>query len=168
METKENEAPKMEVPKPQKEHQWLQRMVGEWTSQPDQNTMPGHHSWIESVRSIGGLWVVSEGRGLVPDIGESWTIMTLGFNPHTNRFVGSFIGSMMTHFWQYDGELDTSRDALVLYADGPDMSSLDGKLAKYRDTLQFIDKDQRLLKSEMQKEDGTWTEFMTVHYDRKK
>src|SRR5678816_1516491 len=124
-----SEQVKMEAPEPQEEHRWLQRMVGEWLSQPQDHNMGDpdrldyHKPWIESVRTIGGLWIVSEGRGDIPDIGESCTMMTVGYSPRTKRFLGSFIGSMMTHFWVYDGALDKANDTLVLYADGPDMAS---------------------------------------------
>ena len=36
-------------------------------------------------------------------------IMTLGYDPQKKRFVGTLIGSMMTHLWVYDGALDAGR-----------------------------------------------------------
>ena len=57
--------------KPQKEHAWLQNLVGEWTSEmecvmgPDQP--PIKNKGIESVRSISGLWTMGEGSGQMPD-----------------------------------------------------------------------------------------------------
>jgi len=49
----------------------------------------------EVVRSLGGLWIVSEGEGEMPDGGTGKTVMTLGYDPQNNRYVGTFIGSMM-------------------------------------------------------------------------
>ena len=45
-------------------------------------------------------------------------MMSLGFDPQKGRFVGTFIGSMMTHLWIYDGALDASGQALILDAEG--------------------------------------------------
>ena len=51
---------------PQKEHEWLQKLVGEWTyeseatMEPDQPPM--RLSGTENVRSLGGLWILAEGQ----------------------------------------------------------------------------------------------------------
>jgi hypothetical protein len=65
----------------QKEHEWLHRLVGEWTFEgecmmgPDQP--PATSAGTESVRSIGGLWTVGEGEGDMPGGGPMTSIMTL-------------------------------------------------------------------------------------------
>ena len=56
----------MQTPEPQKEHQWLQQLVGKWTSEtecsmgPDQPAMKTNGK--ETVRSLGGLWTIGEGE----------------------------------------------------------------------------------------------------------
>ena len=42
------------------------------------------------------------------------TLMTLGYDPRKKRFVGTFVGSMMTNLWIYDGELDKDERVLTL------------------------------------------------------
>lgn len=155
---------------PQKEHQWLQKLVGEWTYEseaimgPDQPPMKSRGS--ESVRSLGGLWTVGEGQGQMPD-GDSFTsVMTLGYDPQKKRFVGTWIGSVMTNLWIYDGELDGAGRVLSLYSDGPSMSG-DGTTVRYRDAIEIVSDDHRVLTSAIQGEDGNWTGFMTAHYRRK-
>jgi hypothetical protein len=74
----------------------------------------------ESVRSIGGIWVIGEGKGEMPGGDMATTMITLGYDPRTERFVGTWLGSMMTHLWIYDGELSADGKALSLYAEGPD------------------------------------------------
>jgi Protein of unknown function (DUF1579) len=54
-------------------------------------------SGVESVRSFGSLWVVAEGQGEMPGCGPARTMMTLGYDPQRQRYVGTFIVSMMTH-----------------------------------------------------------------------
>jgi hypothetical protein len=168
-----SEAQEAPIPKvePQKEHRWLQRIVGEWTYEGDCATGPDKprvaFSGTESVRSIGDLWVVGEGRGEMPGgADEATTMVTLGFNTQTQRFVGSWVGSMMTHMWTYDGWLDEAGRVLTLESEGPKMTG-EGT-AKYRDVVELENDDHRILRSLAQGEDGSWVEFMTAHYRRKK
>jgi hypothetical protein len=123
-------------------------------------------SGSESVRALGDVWILGEGRGEMPGGGEATTMLTLGFDPQTKRFVGTWIGSMMTHLWVYDGWLDETERVLTLEAEGPDMSGRGGT-AKYRDVVEFVSDDHRVLRSHAQGEDGTWQEFMTAHYRRR-
>jgi hypothetical protein len=157
--------------KPQQEHQWLQKLVGEWTTECEASMGPGKPTetvtGTESVRSIGGLWVACEGRGPMPDGGTGTTIMTLGYDPVRKRFVGTFIGSMMTHMWVYDGGLDATGKLLTLDTEGPNFSA-EGQLTKYQDVIEFKSDDHRVLTSHMLGEDGQWHGFMTAHYRRTK
>ena len=156
---------------PQKEHQWLQQLVGEWTFEseasmgPDQPPMKSEGS--ERVRPLGGLWTLGEGQGKMPDGSLATTLMTLGYDPQKERFVGTWVGSMMTNLWVYDGELDADGRKLSLYSEGPSMSG-DGTMGKYRDAIEIVSEDHRIMTAEFQGEDGNWNKFMTAHYRRKK
>lgn len=156
---------------PQKEHQWLQKLVGEWTSEMDATMEPGKppekFKGTESVRSLGGLWILAEGQGEMPGGGIATTIMTLGYDPQKKRYVGTFVGSMMTHLWVYDGALDEAERVLTLRAEGPSMAA-EGKTAKYEDVIEFKSQDHRVLTSHMLGDDGKWYAFMTAHYRRKR
>jgi hypothetical protein len=154
---------------PQKEHQWLQRMVGEWTFEgscvgPDGKTMA--FKGTEKVRSIGGLWILAEGTGECPGGGPPMTsITTLGYDPQAKKFVGTFIASMMTFLWKYEGNFDATGNAVPLDCEGPSMAD-DGKMARYRDTHEIRSDNERVLTSQMRGEDGTWREFMRSVYRR--
>ena len=156
---------------PQEQHQWLHRMVGEWTGEGEALMEPGQatEKWktTERVRSIAGLWVQAEGESEMPEGGLASTVMTLGYDPQKKRFVGSFIGSMMANLWIYEGTLDASRKVLTLDTEGPSFKG-DGTLSKYQDVIEFVSDDHRLLKSRVLGEDGQWTEFMTASYRRRK
>jgi hypothetical protein len=155
---------------PQKEHAWLQKFVGEWTFEGDCSMGPDKpratFSGTESVRSIGDIWIVGDGSGEMPGGGDSTTLLTLGFNPETKRFVGTWIGSMMTQLWVYDGWLDEGERILTLESEGPDMA-VPGKTAMYRDVVEFESDDHRVLRSQALGDDGEWHAFMEAHYRRK-
>jgi hypothetical protein len=79
--------------------------------------------------------------------------------------VGTWIGSMMTHLWIYEGKLDADKRVLTLEAEGPAMAD-DGTMASYRDVIEVVSNDHRILTSHMLGDDGTWQQFMTAHYRR--
>jgi hypothetical protein len=156
---------------PQKQHQWLQKLVGEWTTESECPAGPDKPAQkligSESVRSLGPVWVVCDGKGEMPGGGPAIMMMTLGYDPLKKRFVGTWIGSMMTYLWIYDGDLDASEKVLTLSADGPDFTT-EGKMAKYRDVIEFKGDDHRTLTSHCLGTDGKWKQFMVAHYRRKK
>ena len=131
------------------------------------DTPPDKVAWTESVRSIGGLWVICEGQGEMPGGGAAATIMTLGYDPGKKRYVGTWIGSMMTHLWVYEGQLDATGRKLTLDTEGPDFA-VEGKTAPYKDVIEFVTDDHRVLTSHLLGPDGKWTRFMTAHYRRTK
>lgn len=155
--------------RPGAEHDWLQQLVGEWSAEidcamgPDKPRQTSHGT--ESVRSLGGLWTLGEGKGEMPGCGPVTSLMTLGFDPAKGRFVGSFTASMMTKLWLYEGALDESGTVLTLDTEGPSMTG-DGTSSPYRDVLTIESRDYRTMSSHALGKDGAWTEFMTAHYRR--
>ncbi|MBM7324175.1 DUF1579 domain-containing protein, partial [Agrobacterium sp. S2] len=112
----------MESVKPQKEHEFLSRLVGDWVM------VAGHEGYdpddpdqrfTETVRSIGGLWIIGEGSGRMPDGDRMTAVITVGFDPAKGNFVGTWVGSMMTHLWVYKGWLEEDGKTLTLEAEGP-------------------------------------------------
>jgi hypothetical protein len=170
METTQTEQTSCLPAQPQKEHQWLQKLVGEWTyeieamMEPDQP--PEKSTGTETVRSLGGVWILAEGQGEMPSGGASTTLMTLGYDPQKQRYVGTWVGSMMTYLWVYDGELDAGETVLTLNSDGPAMTG-EEKLGKYKDVIEFKSDNHRVLTSHTLRDDGQWQHFMTAHYWRK-
>jgi hypothetical protein len=158
-------------PEPQQEHQWLKKLVGEWTFENQSSMEPGKppvkFSGTESVRSIGDVWVQCEGRGEMPGGGSATSMMTIGYDSQKRRYVGTFICSVMTHLWLYNGEMDADGKVLTLDAEGPSIAA-EGKMAQYKDIIEFKSDDHRVLTSRMLGDDGIWHEFMTAHYRRRK
>ncbi|QDV40365.1 hypothetical protein Enr13x_01710 [Stieleria neptunia] len=153
--------------KPQAEHAWLDQLIGDWTfdhdcQMPDGNTSTA--SGNMTCRSLGGLWLVCESSGDAPDSGPWSSIMTLGFDPVKDQYVGTFVGSMMANLWLYHGILDANQKRLVLETLGP---SFDGSgTCNYRDTIEITDGDHWLMTSSLQADDGEWVPFMTGKHTR--
>jgi hypothetical protein len=155
--------------KPQKEHEWLQQLAGDWTFEGEAEMAPGESmkcTGTESVRSLGGLWMLAEGKSQMPDGSSAITLMSLGYDPQRSRYIGTFLGSMMTHLWLYDGALDPDGKMLTLDTEGPDMASTEGKMARYQDVIEIKGTGHRTLTSRMLGQDGKWRTFMTAHYRR--
>ena len=155
---------------PTAQHQWLQRLVGEWSYETEFGP-PGEAGTkvvgTETVRSLGELWVLLEGVGEMPGGGEGRMLMTLGFDPQKGHFVGTWIGSMMTYLWVYgEGHLDAAQRVLALESEGPSMSG-DGGTARYRDVIEVLDDDHRVLTGNVLGEDGRWQPMMSVRYTRR-
>jgi hypothetical protein len=156
---------------PQQEHEWLQQLAGDWTFEgecimsPDQPPMTS--TGADSTRSVGGLWTVSEGTGTMPDGSAMTSLLTLGYDPQKQRYVGTFVASMMTHMWVYEGTLDASGKVLTLDTEGPSFTG-DGTMTRYQDIITIRSPDHRTLESQAIGPDGTWVKFMTAHYRRKK
>lgn len=153
----------MHPPPPTPEHLWLHRLLGSWTwAQERVSGQPGedheHEDTIERWRTQGDAWVVGEGDSHGP------MMFTLGYDTAKGRFVGSFITALATHFWTYDGHLD-GPDKLVLFAVGPNMGP-GGGMANFRDEIEFMGPDERVLRSYMEMADGTWEQFMQARSRR--
>ena len=98
-------------------------------------------------------------------------MMTLGYDPQRKRFIGTWVGSMMTNMWDYDGELNAAGTVLTLDTVGPKWDAqgkvVEGETAKYQDIIEFKSDDYRLLISQTPGDDGKWKQFMVAHYRRK-
>ena len=157
----------MEMIEPTEEHRWLQKLVGDWITE---SRMPGPDGkdevfqGRETVKAVGPYWVQCLGTGEMPGGGEATMVLTLGYNVRTKRFVGTWMGSMMTELWVYDITREASGNVLTMAVEGPNMSG-EGT-ALYRDVIELKGNDLRTLTSHMQGPDGNWTPFMMATYTR--
>lgn len=152
------------------QHRWLLQLVGEWTMEgegdmgPDQP--PFQSSGTETVIALGDLWIVGEGVGNMPDGGCGQMRLTLGYDAAQKAFVGSWVGSMMTHLWVYKGQLDATGKLLTLDTEGPSMTG-DNKTVRYQDVITLVDANTRTLHSQTLDDQGQWQRFMTATYRRR-
>ena len=167
--TQHESVPKTE---PTTEHLWLQKLVGHWKFEGEAimglDNPPAKLTGTESVRSLGDIWIQAEGKGQCPvSGGDETTIVTLGYDPVKKRYVGSFIGSMMTFLWVYDGELNSAGNVLTLNSEGPSFAD-EEKIAKYRDIIEIKDDNHRVLSSKVLADDGKWHQIMKINYYKTK
>ena len=129
---------------------------------------PSRFVGVETVRPLGGIWMLFEGRGDVPGADMGTSLMTLGYDPEKSCYVGTWVGSMMAHLWVYDrGSLDAAKKVLVLESEGPSFSG-ESKTSKYRDFMETLDEGRRVVASEVLGSDGKWKRFMISNYRRRK
>ena len=157
----------MDIPQPTQNHEWLLRMVGDWTMEGSCSMGPGQADQVlrgtEKVRAIGQLWVQGEGQAEMPGGGTATNIITLGYDIARGRFTGSFISSAMSMMWLYDGALEG--EVLTLDSEGPDFTDPTRRL-KYQDIVEWLPDGRRVLASRVQMPDGAWQPIMRAEYRR--
>ena len=161
------EPPKM--PEPVKEHKWLEQLTGEWESEveafiPGGPSMKGKST--ETGKMMGGFWLVSNGAGEMMGMKVS-TMLTLGYDPDKKKYVGTWVDSMTSMLWRYEGTVDDSGKKLTLDTEGPCMMK-GNQITKFKEVMEIIDKDNKVFTSSMMGDDGKWVPIMKVTSKRKK
>ncbi len=159
----------MQIPEPTFEHQFLLQFLGDWELETACTLSPGQPPSVtrgkQSIRALGSFWTLGDMESEGPGDQPMRSLMTLGFDPHRGKFVGSFVASCMTHHWLYEGSLDADRRVLTLDSEGPSFAG-DGNTAKYQDIIEVIDKDTYLFSSQYLDSDGNWFKFMNGKHTR--
>lgn len=151
------------------EHQWLQRLVGDWSVTTEArlgpDTDPVHTEGSESIRGIGNLWILAEGSAIAD--GQPFTsIFTIGYDPAQNAFVATWVDSVQTRMWSSTGSLDPTGTVLTLEAEGPSVGD-PRQPGMYRETIEVLDDDHKVTTSSVQLPDGSWFEFARSDSRRK-
>lgn len=168
MSTETQEAMEMGT-KPVPEHEWLQKLVGEWTVTSEMNMGPDQPKMTsqgkETVVSLGGLWAKGEGTATGPDGSSMQIFYALGYDVSFKEYRGCWLMSMSSHLWKQTGTLSDDGKTMTLDCVGPHMSK-DGETANYRDVIELIDENHRTMTSYGQDDNGEWQEFMKATYTR--
>lgn len=158
-----------QLPQPTKEHEWLKKFVGEWDTETEiviaEGQPPLKAKGSESAKMLGGFWVVGQNQGDL--MGTPFAgIMTFGYDPDKKQYVGTWVDSNTSTLWQYTGTV--SEDGTKLTMDSEGMCPMEGKVCKFRDTVEFISPDKRVLTgTKLDEKTGEWVEKMTVTATRK-
>lgn len=148
---------------------FLEKLVGEWSVETEAVRGPGQDpiraESREVARLLGGQWLVAESSGTTPGGDSVTSILTLGWNPAEEEFVGTWISSMQTHLWRYTGTLDDSGDVLTLETVGPILGD-PARTTQYREVIEIQGVDRRVTRSLILGPDGEWFEFARAEYRR--
>ncbi|MGE0710931.1 MAG: DUF1579 domain-containing protein [Planctomycetota bacterium] len=153
----------------QQETRLLPQLVGEWdyVSQlvVEAGKPPLESRGTERVRAVGACWVVAESES--KGAGGTYTgVMTVGYDARKQKHMATFIDSLTTHMTIYEGgSLDERGRTLTLLGEAPGPG---GTIAKYRCVIERKGRDQRTLTSAIQLADGTWADFLSIRYTRKR
>ena len=159
-----------EMPKPKPEHAWLEKFVGDWTTDSKGTMGPGQPTMeckgTLSSRKLGGFWILNEMKGDMagtPMIG----VQTIGYDEKKKQYVGTWVDTMSDFMWKYEGTVDKTGKILTLEADGPNFAE-PGKQTKFQDIYEFKGEDEMIITSKMLGSDGKWSTFMSGLAKRKK
>ncbi|MEO0650774.1 MAG: DUF1579 domain-containing protein [Planctomycetota bacterium] len=153
-------------PEPLEQHQWLQRLAGEWEMTFGEAFDEGQVGGTEVFRPLGGLWVLSEGTAKIGDTTFE-SRMTLGYDPGEEAFVGTWIDTVQMHLWVYRGQLDAEGKVLTLETEGPSMFDPEAT-ARYRDQIRWLGEHEKQMTSSYLDAQGEWVEMMVSTARRKR
>ncbi|TWT49992.1 hypothetical protein KOR42_36760 [Thalassoglobus neptunius] len=152
-----------EFPSPEPEHQWLQKFVGNWslTSKakmgPDQPDV--ECSGRMQCQMLGEFWLINKMDSEMMD-STMKGVQSIGYDPVKEKYIGTWVDSMTSTLWVYEGTVNEAGTKLTLEADGPNFTT-PGKTAKFRDAYEFRSPDHLVVTSSMQGDDGEWITFMS-------
>jgi hypothetical protein len=159
----EHAAPPM--PQPTVEHKLLKDHVGTWkvacTFYMDPSAPPMQTEATEVVELIGEFWTVSKFTSNI--MGMPFTgSCTMGYEPHTGRFVSSWVDSMAPAFFLLSGT--QKGDTITLT--GKAFSCMTNSVLEHRTTEKHIGKNERVFEMYATMPDGKEVKMMTNHYRR--
>lgn len=157
-----------EFPGPEKEHAFLKKFEGRWTTDAEcvmgPDLPPVKTASTTNARMIGEFWIVNEVSG--DAMGQPMTaLQTIGYDAKTKKYVGTWIDSMIGYLWQYEGTVDEAGAILTLEAEGPNFMTGEGTTL-FRDVYEFKSADHILATSFAKDTDGKWVQFVTAHSRR--
>jgi hypothetical protein len=146
---------------------FVRALAGEWLVETHTVLGPGQEpirsEGRESARMVGS-WLVAESVGDAG--GRPFTsILTLGWDPHGERFVATWIDGVQRHLWHYTGTLDDEGAVLTLETEGPFMGD-PSRTARYRVLIEAASPDRKVMRSQIFGPHGEWFEFSRAEYRR--
>ena len=95
------------------------------------------------------------------------SLLTLGYDPPSQKYIGTWVDSMNSHLWEYEGTVDQTGKILTLLTEGP-CPTKPGETMKFKEEIEFKSPDHRVFTSSYQDESGKWTTGVVSHSRRKK
>lgn len=148
---------------------FLQQLVGEWSAVvyavQDPAEDPYRFEGKETSRMLGRQWLVSEFYSEVEGVTIN-SILTIGYDPTIEKFVGTYVNSMQPQLWTYEGTLNDEGTTLTLKTEGPFMGDPEQK-AEFRVVIERKGADQWTMGSQIfMPDEDKWVEFLSFEYER--
>ena len=153
------------MPQPTAEHIKLKQHAGTWNvackfyMDPSQPPMEAQAK--ETVEMVGEFWTVSkyevEMMGM-PFVGRA----TLGYQPHTQEWVSTWVDSMSSHLFYFTGK----EEGDTLTMTGEAWNCHVDAMCMHRTTEQRISSDEHIFEMFVTMPDGNEVKSMTMHYTR--
>lgn len=140
----------------------LKKFEGEWKATSECKAGPDQTFTCQSTmkgRMLGHNWVIAESEASMGDE-KVHAMLTLGYDPTTKKYVGTWVDSAMNHLWKYSGEVNKEGTKISLFAEGPNLLA-GGKVTKFEDAYEFKSDDEIHITSKILTEDGQWVQFMS-------
>ena len=154
-------------PQPTTEHHQLAEHAGEWnvdcTFYMDPSQPPMEVRAKETIEMFGPFWTTSVFEADMfgaPFKGQA----TLGYEPHTGKYVSTWIDTMSPCYFQFTGQFDAS--GKVLEMSGRAKSIMSDDEASYRTTEEHVSPDERVFEMFTTLPDGTEIKMFRHVYKR--
>lgn len=158
------------TPGPTAEHEWLQRLTGQWETEVEVMAEPGKPPLkveaTETTRRIGQLWVLTHAEAK-PSAMPFARALTLGYDPAKKKYVGTWVDSNSTYIGKSEGTLDAAGTTLTLEGEIPHPYD-NVRLIKVREVIELKSPDHKVVTTSLQGDDGNWLTLVTVNARREK
>lgn len=155
---------------PASEHEWLQRLAGEWEADLELMTAPGQPPLkvkaTETTRRIGQLWTLTVAETQPPGMPFARSL-TLGYDTARKKYVGTWVDSNSTHIGRYEGTMDAAGKTLTLIGETPHPYD-NVRMVQVREVIEIKSPDEKFVTTSLQGDDGKWLTLVTVNARRKK
>jgi hypothetical protein len=153
------------MPQPTAEHKLIKEHAGKWKvackfyMEPGQPPMETNAT--ETVEMVGEFWTISKYESSfmgMPFVGRC----TLGYEPHTGKWVSTWVDSMAPVLFNFTGE--QKGDTITM--EGEAFSCMTNSVLKHRTVQKNVSKDEHLFEMFATMPDGNEVKMMTHHYTR--
>lgn len=153
-----------EMPKPTKEHAWLQTRVGTWDATVHCPMMGEPSKATETNKAFGDFWVVSEFNGNF--MGSPFKGMSLStYDPIKQKYVSSWCDTMTPSLFVMEGTMDAAGKKLTSTGKGPNM---EGKIVEFTNVLEVKSPDETVFTMYETSKGASDPSAMKIEYKRKK
>ena len=148
-----------EPPKPGKEHEHLERLVGTW----DAEAASGKGTMTYKM-GLGGLWLIGDFEGEFGGMKFQGKFLDT-YDPATKKYRSIWVDSFSTAPRIMEGNLDKDNKVMTMTGEGPLQQ---GKTAKFKSIAEIKDADTVNFSLFMVDEDGKEQPMVKITYKRKK